>query len=242
MRKPGLSIILCAVLAVSCSHSASPLIGITSQRNDAFDSVFATYCDALQGSGATAVIIPIVHSGQEAERVISRLDGILFTGGTDVPPGWYGEEILNETVVLDSLRDRSDSLLARAALESGKPVLGICRGSQLLNVMMGGTMYQDIPAQVPGGEGHKALLKIAVEPDSFLGKIFDRDSLTVYCIHHQAVKDPAKGTVIAARAEDGLTEAWELGPVWGVQFHPEGLLPYLPEYKKLFDAFVERCK
>ncbi len=103
-------------------------------------------------------------------------------------------------------------------------------------------MYQDIPTQVPGGEAHTALLKAAIEPDSFLDKIFDQDSLTVYCGHHQAVKDPAPGVKIAARTDDGIVEAWECGQVWGVQFHPEGLLPYLPEYKLLFDAFVERCK
>ncbi|MCR4909908.1 MAG: gamma-glutamyl-gamma-aminobutyrate hydrolase family protein [Bacteroidales bacterium] len=240
MRRITLLLSVC-VAVVSC-HRNAPVIGITSFRYHNFVAVGSEYSDAIAGSGAIAMILPYSHSEAEAAAIINNLDGIVFIGGTDVPPGWYGEEILNETVQLDPLRDRSDSLLARAALASGKPVLGVCRGSQLLNVMLGGTMYQDIPTQVPGGAAHTALLKAAIEPDSFIDKIFDQDSLTLYCGHHQAVKDLAPGVKVAARTDDGIVEAWECGQVWGVQFHPEGLLPYLPEYKLLFDAFVERCK
>ena len=240
MRRLAIIALIC--VAVGSCHRNAPVIGITSFRYQNYVAVNSEYSDAIAGAGAIAMIVPYASSEKEAAENIDKLDGIVFTGGTDVPPGWYGEEILNETVVLDSLRDRSDSLLARAALASGKPVLGICRGSQLLNVMLGGTMYQDIPAQVPGGAAHTALLKAAIEPDSFIDKIFDQDSLTLYCGHHQAVKDLALGVKVAARTDDGIVEAWECGQVWGVQFHPEGLLPYFPEYKKLFDAFVERCK
>ena len=240
MRRLAIIALIC--VAVGSCHRNAPVIGITSFRYQNYAAVNSEYSDAIAGAGAIAMIVPYARSEKEAAEIIDKLDGIVFTGGTDVPPGWYGEEILNETVQLDSLRDRSDSLLARAALASGKPVLGICRGSQLMNVMLGGTMYQDIPAQVPGGAAHTALLKAAIEPDSFLDKIFDQDSLTVYCGHHQAVKDLAPGVMIAARTPDGIVEAWECGQVWGVQFHPEGLIFYLPEYGALFKAFVERCK
>ena len=240
MRRIAIISLIC-VAVVSC-HRNAPVIGITSFRYENFEAVNSEYSEAIVGAGATAFIVPYVHSQKEAAEIINNLDGIVFIGGSDVPPGWYGEEILNETVQLDSLRNRSDSLLARAALASGKPVLGVCRGSQLLNVMMGGTMYQDIPSQVPGGDAHTALLKAAIEPDSFLDKIFDQDSLTVYCGHHQAVRDPAPGVKIAARTPDGIIEAWECGQVWGIQFHAEGLIFYLPEYGALFKAFVERCK
>ena len=240
MRRLAIIALIC--VAVGSCHRNAPVIGITSFRYQNYVAVNSEYSDAIAGAGAIAMIVPYASSEKEAAEIIDKLDGIVFTGGTDVPPGWYGEEILNETVVLDSLRDRSDSLLARAALASGKPVLGICRGSQLLNVMLGGTMYQDIPAQVPGGAAHTALLKAAIEPDSFLNKIFDQDSLTVYCGHHQAVKDPGAGVKFVARTDDGIVEAWECGQVWGVQFHAEGLIFYLPEYGALFKAFVERCK
>ena len=172
MRRIAIIALIC--VAVGSCHRNAPVIGITSFRYENFEAVNSEYSEAIVGAGATAFIVPYVHSEKEAAAIIDNLDGIVFIGGTDVPPGWYGEEILNETVQLDSLRDRSDSLLARAALASGKPVLGICRGSQLLNVMLGGTMYQDIPVQVPGGAAHTALLKAATEPDSFLDKIFGR--------------------------------------------------------------------
>ena len=226
---------------VAC-HRSAPVIGITCLRYENYEAVNSEYSEAIAGAGATALIVPYVHSEKEATEIIEKLDGIVFTGGSDVPPAWYGEEVLDGLVQCDALRDRSDSLLARAALASGKPVLAICRGSQLMNVMLGGTLYQDIPTQVPGGVAHTAVLKAAIEPDSFLDKIFDQDSLTVYCGHHQAVKDPAPGVTIAARTDDGLIESWECGQVWGVQFHPEGLIFYLPEYGALFEAFVQCCK
>jgi len=241
MTRGLLALALCAAF-ISCGRGSAPLIGVTSFKYEAFDAVGAEYSEAIEGAGATAVIVPLVHSGQEAARLMDKLDGIVFTGGSDVQPAWYGEEVLDGLVQSDVIRDRSDSLLARAALASGKPVLAICRGSQLMNVLLGGTLYQDIPTQIPGGAAHTALLKAAIEPDSFLDKVFDQDSLTIYCGHHQAVKDPAPGVKVAARTNDGMIEAWEYGRVWGVQFHPEGLIKYLPEYGALFRAFVQRCE
>ena len=241
MRRFQLIAIIICVAVVSCCRNA-PLIGVTSLRYEAYDAVGGEYSEAISGAGATALIVPYVHSEEEAARIVGKLDGIVFTGGQDIQPALYGEEVLNGLVQSDALRDRSDSLLARAALASGKPILAICRGSQLMNVLLGGSLYQDIPTQIPGGAAHTAVLKAAIEPDTFLDRIFDQDSLTVYCGHHQAVKEPAPGVKSAARTPDGIVEAWECGQVWAVQFHPEGLINFLPEYGALFKAFVQRCK
>lgn len=240
MRHIGVIAVLC--VAVCACHRNAPVIGITGFRYETFEAVDSHYPEAVADAGAVAMIVPLVHSEEGASATMEKLDGIVFSGGTDVPPRWFGEEIFNETVQLDSLRDRSDSLLARAAIASGKPILGICRGSQLMNVMLGGTMYQDIPVQFPGGESHKDLLKASILRGSFLDNIFEQDSLTIWCVHHQAVKDLAPGVKVAATTDDGLVEAWECGNIWGVQFHPEGLIEYLPEYGALFRAFTERCK
>ena len=240
MRRIVVLAVIC--VAVCSCHRNAPVIGITGFRYEAFEAVDSHYPEAVVNAGAVAMIIPLVRSEDEAGAVMDKVDGIVFSGGTDVPPGWFGEEIFNGTVQLDSLRDRSDSLLARAAIASGKPILGICRGSQLMNVMLGGTMYQDIPVQFPGGESHKDLLKASIRKSSFLDNIFEQDTLTIWCGHHQAVKDLARGVKVAATTDDGLVEAWECGSIWGVQFHPEGLITYFPEYGALFEAFVKRCK
>ena len=148
----------------------------------------------------------------------------------------------NETVEIDSVRDRSDSLLARAALACGKPVLAICRGSQLMNVILGGSLYQDLPSQFSGSVAHSGKThKIALEEGSVLAGLYGTDSLTVNSMHHQAVKDPAPGIRITARSADGIVEAWETPQIVAVQFHPEKMLAagdsaWLP----LFKAFVSR--
>ena len=187
------------------------------------------------------MVIPTVSDEAQAAAVMESVEGIVFSGGEDVNPAWYGEEVWNETVEIDFVRDRSDSLLARAALACGKPVLAICRGSQLMNVILGGSLYQDLPTQHPGvvahsGAGHK----IGIEEGSVLARVYGLDSLTVNSFHHQAVKEPAPGIRVTARAADGIVVAWETPQIIAVQFHPEKMLAagdstWLP----LFRAFVD---
>ena len=174
---------------------------------------------------------------------MSKLDGLVLSGGEDVNPIWYGEGVWNETVECDLVRDRSDSLLSRAALASGKPVLAIYRGSQLMNVVLGGSLWQDLPSQRPGPvvHGGGATHPVSVAEGSFLSRIYGTDSLQVNSWHHQAVKDEAPGITVISRSEDGIVEAWETPQIWAVQFHPEKLLAegddnWLP----LFRAFIER--
>lgn len=241
MRKYLASILLLIMAVTACSAPRKPLIGISCSRSSSGSTLLATsYTEAVAKAGGVPVVIPTVASREEADGVVAALDGIIFSGGEDVNPAWYGEAILNETVKIDAVRDHSDSLLARAALDSGKPILGICRGEQLLNVIMGGSLYQDIPAQIPQTIGHSggASNKIGLEGESILSRLYGADSLEVNSFHHQAVKDPAPGIRITARSDDGVVEAYEKGRIWAVQFHPEKMLQLGDEkWLKLFEAF-----
>lgn len=220
---------LTLLVLLACSAPArKPVIGISSSRSMTSGTIQLSpaYTDAIMKAGGTAVLLPVIYTREQADALLCTLDGIVFSGGVDVNPAWYGEELLNETVEVDPVRDLSDSLLSRAALASGKPILGICRGEQLLNVILGGSLYQDIPSQVEGhgihGGGARHLIQI--EKGSFLYDILGVETLEVNSYHHQAVKDPAPGIKIAARSEDGIVEAYEADRIWAVQFHPEKLL------------------
>ena len=223
-----------------------PLIGISSSRSSSGSTLLATtYTEAVAKAGGVAVVLPTVALREEADDLLTSLDGIIFSGGEDVNPAWYGEDILNETVGIDAVRDHSDSLLARAALASGKPILGICRGEQLMNVMLGGSLYQDIPSQVPQHTGHGggATNTITLEGESVLSRLYGPGPMEVNSYHHQAVKDPAPGIRITARSDDGVVEAYETPQVWAVQFHPEKLLQQGDaKWLMFFEAFVDKCR
>ena len=243
MRRILLSLSL--LLAVACSAPKTPLIGISCSRCASGATQLATtYTEAVARAGGIAVVLPTVADAAQAEALLGVLDGLILSGGEDVQPGWYGEEVWNETVHVDSLRDRSDSLLARAALASDKPVLAICRGAQLMNVVLGGSLYQDLPTQFGTAVAHGGGVehRIGLEADSVLAGLYGTDSLTVNSFHHQAVKDVAPGVKITARSADGLPEAFETGRVWAVQFHPEKMLQQGDSsWISLFGAFVRRC-
>lgn len=227
MTMRRLIIILAVFALAACSSHKAPVVGISSSRSASGSTLLSTaYTEAVSKSGGVPVVLPAVATREEADALLDVMDGIVFSGGEDVNPAWYGESIWNDTVGIDHVRDRSDSLLARAALESGKPILAICRGEQLMNVILGGSLYQDIPSQVPETVGHGGGTRhmIVLEDVGFLRKIFDADSLEVNSYHHQAVKEPAPGIRIVARSAEGIVEAFETDRVWAVQFHPEKMI------------------
>ena len=194
--KTRLSILLSLLIMTSvcsCSKRSAPLIGISCGRSaTGAVNLSSAYTDAIARAGGIPVVLPIIDDEALAGSLLAKLDGIVFSGGPDVDPAEYGEEVWNETVGVDAVRDRSDLLFARAALASGKPVLAICRGEQLMNVVLGGTLYQDIPTQVDTMIKHSGFdHRIGVEKGSVLYDLFGQDSLTVNSSHHQAVKDPA---------------------------------------------------
>ena len=228
------------MFAAACSNPTTPLVGVSCSRYSDHVVLSNAYTDAVTAAGGVAVVLPTVSTKEEAQNVIKKLNGLLLTGGEDVNPAWYGEEVLNSTVVFDSIRDTSDSLLLAAALDAGKPVLAICRGSQLANVFLGGTLYQDIPAQLPENVGHGGTRHtIDIEDDSFLSRLSGTAPLEVNSTHHQCVKDLGKGVTVTARAADGIVEAWEAPGITAVQFHPEKLLSDDAVWVRFFRAWIE---
>ena len=241
--KPFLLLILSLSIMTavgSCRNQAAPLIGISCGRSETGSvRLSSAYTDAIVRAGGIPVVLPIIDDQALAERLLAKVDGVVFSGGPDIDPAEYGEEVWNGTVKIDAVRDRSDLLLARAALSSGKPVLAICRGEQLMNVVLGGTLYQDIPTQVDTFIKHSGFdHRIGVEKGSVLYQIFGQDSLSVNSSHHQAVKDPAPGIRISAYAPDGVVEAYEYEHVLSVQFHPERLVQKDSSWLALFRYFI----
>ena len=221
-------LLLLTVLALqACCRRVAPLIGISCGRTSSGASSLSTnYTDAVARAGGVPVIFPTVSDPAQAARLLEKVDGVIFSGGPDLDPSYYGETVWNETVQVDTLRDASDLLLMRAALDAKKPIMCICRGEQLMNVVLGGSLYQDIPTQVDtlvkhgGGAWHK----IGVEKESVLYRLFGQDSLTVNSFHHQAVKKVAPGIRVTAYAPNGIVEAYEYGDrLIAFQFHPEGM-------------------
>lgn len=238
-----IGILLLCALSLSCSEKQGrALIGISCGRTaSGTDQLSHFYSEAIARAGGVPVIIPTVHTPVEAAAVLEKLDGVVFSGGEDINPAWYGETILNETVDINHVRDLSDSLLASCSIRLDKPVLAICRGGQLLNVILGGSLYQDIPSQLPEAHTHRGIShKIGPEKGTFLWTLFGPDSLLVNSRHHQAVKELAPGAALAARSDDGIIEAFEKGRVWAVQFHPEGMVDEDARWLTLFKAFLDR--
>ncbi|MCX6360112.1 MAG: gamma-glutamyl-gamma-aminobutyrate hydrolase family protein [Armatimonadetes bacterium] len=231
-----------------------PLIGISCSvfANDggepAGDRLVWAYARAVIAAGGTPVLLPNLTTNIEA--LLERLDGLLLAGGEDICPERYGEAKRHPKVVVTPARDDLEIPLARLAVQRGLPVLGICRGIQLLNVALGGTLYQDLPDQRPSCVVHRqtdarhlGTHGLTAEPGTHLAVLVGPEPLRVNTFHHQAVRDVAPGLVISARAEDGLVEALETadGRVVAVQYHPEDMAPVCPRSAALFAGFVTRC-
>lgn len=234
---------------LGAKSSDKPVIGISPSSIKGRFGVTDGYTLAVSRGGGIPVILPAVFNEKDAETVIERVDGILMTGGEDVNPALYGEDVLNSTVGFNASRDSVDVLLIRAALRKHKPILAICRGSQILNVVLGGTLYQDIPTQLPGSQHRQPgyigepYHMVGLEPGSILRELFGCDSLMVNSAHHQAVKDIAPGLHVTARSSEGIVEAYEGKGIIAMQFHPEALVYNgHNEYLCIFEHFLSKCR
>ena len=232
------------------SEPGRPRIGVTTYLADAAWGVWRRpaalvprlYLDAVARSGGVPVLLPPVGSDPD---VLDVLDGLVLIGGVDVDPGVYGEEPHSTVVVTQPERDAHEIALFRAALDRELPVLGVCRGAQLMTAALGGTLHQHLP-DVLGHQGHCpdpavfGTTTITTKSGSLVADILGKES-KVPCYHHQGlrtVETPLEGT---AWADDGLVEAVELpGPTWalGVQWHPEENAEDL----RLFTAHVEAAR
>ena len=234
---------------------SGPLIGITTATTTTehgwlFLRAFNKNVEAIERAGGIPVLIPCTLGEDTLRNLYDRLDGILLPGGGDVDPNSYQAEAHPLTNYTDPIRDVCEIRLARWARDDDKPLFGICRGQQIVNVAFGGTLLQDIPDQCETDINHfppltepRDLIAHTVRPEqgSLLSRIAQQDELEVNSLHHQAIGRIGEGLKITAYAPDGMIEATELPDkrfFHTVQWHPEDLTAR-PVMQRLFDALVE---
>lgn len=225
-------------MTTSTAPSSGPLVGLTGRRAHAgqlgaptgfadapVDAYFAEYARSVALAGGVPLHLP---SDADPALLVGVLDALVLSGGDDVDPVRYGAAVGPRTTVIDPLRDAFEVALIGAALDAGLPVLGICRGAQLLNVALGGTLVLDLP--VGDGVSHASYAyprahrrhTVHLEPGSLAHALYGATTV-VNSFHHQAVDRPGAGVRVTGRADDGVVEAVEVDgmPVFGVQWHPE---------------------
>lgn len=236
----NLVIMIFAVLCVGCNNYSirnkkdKPKIGIAWRKdfkNEDYSESLQVYIDGVEKAGGIAVVLPKVTGEEEAKAILSTVDGLIMTGGEDVNPSYYGEKPHKNLEKTNSARDTSDYWIITAALKEDMPILATCRGLQMLNVVCGGTLYQDIPTQYETKIIHRdpkkenfVYHKISIKKGTHLSSIMGSKDITVNSWHHQCIKDLGKNLEVVATAPDGIVEAVEYKGatfVEALQFHPE---------------------
>lgn len=221
----------------------SPLVAIVpAYSDDGKIRLSPEYPAALLDCGAIPVTLPYSEDPAVIRSYAERFDAFLFSGGVDLEPSRYGEEKTSELVVTDPNRDRFELAFFPEALKTGKPILGICRGAQLLNVASGGTLHQHLEGHRQQEAGSLPTHTVRLAPDSRLFSILKSEVVDVNSFHHQAVKAVAPTLRAVAWTENGLIEAVEdpTHPFFvGVQWHPELMYTSSAYAKALFGAFVD---
>jgi len=230
------------------------VIGITPSLQDETGRITLSpnYPDAVARAGGLPLVLPLYMDAQPLwDQMLRCCDGLIFSGGGDIDPAYFGEEMLPKSNPPSPLRDQQEIYLCKKALEKDMPVLGICRGEQVLNVAAGGSIYQDFASQQPETAGHPSsknssdkVHDIAVIPGTMLEKIMGAGVFQVNSMHHQSLKALGKGMQLNAVAPDGIIEGAEMPGkrfVLGVQWHPEILSALYPEARAIFDAFLAAC-
>lgn len=224
-----------------------PLIGISAHQilvregdTEAFHhAVNSAYIKAVRKAGGVPVLLPVIDADTDVVMLLDRVDGLVMTGGGDVDPSSYGAARDPRTDRVDAARDAHDIAFVRAAVERDVPTLAICRGSQVLNVAMGGTLVQHVDEHFDVVHYNEIVHDVDIEPGSTLAQWTKSARIGVNSLHHQAVATAGSDTKVAAYATDGTIEAVEVAgkPVIGVQWHPE-LIRHRPEHLALFRSLV----
>jgi len=206
------------------------------------------YMQGILKAGGLPVMLPLTADKDVIRQSVSLCDGILFTGGQDVSPELYGEEKREECGECSPQRDRMEKILLEEALCADKAILGICRGIQWINVALGGTLYQDIPAQFETSQEHHQMPpydipvhRVKIKEQTPLYELIGMTDIRVNSYHHQAVKEISSKLEVMAISEDGLTEAVYMPEkkfVWAVQWHPEFSYRTDENSRKILRAFV----
>ena len=241
--------------------SPKPLIGCATYRkeipqNPPLEIIGLTpsYIEAVKAAGGIPVLIPLTLSDEDLLAVFARVDGLILPGGGDVDPALYQESDAGLSKRIDPNRDRVEILLARTAVTQNKPLLAICRGIQVMNVALGGTLWEDLNTQRFDGLRHDLhgihprdylAHPVRIDPNSRLAQSMGTTQPRVNSLHHQGVRDAAPEVVVTATAPDGLVEAIEAPGhpfAIGVQWHPEMLVFNDPHMLALFEGLVEASK
>lgn len=235
------------------------VIGITTFRNKSpkcleYSSVNNAYSEAVIAAGGIPFLLPLVENNLE-DDYLDLLDGIIFSGGEDVSPIFFHEEPIKGLGAVDSRRDSYEFKLLEIIKRRKIPILGICRGEQVINIAFGGTVYQDIDTQYENSLGHHPgeierddlYHSIIIEKNSTLYKIFEKEKIFINSFHHQSVSKIGKGLKITAKSVDGIIEAYESENmknhyIMGIQWHPELLYKKYPQFLKIFENFLEEIK
>ncbi len=234
-----------------------PLIGLTTYRKVSQDSgallygLMRSYVEAVAAAGGIPLLIPLGLDDDDLSSILQRLDGLVLPGGGDIDPVAYSGEPHERLRGIDKDRDRVEIKLAREAVQSEKPFLAICRGHQVLNVALGGTMWEDLAAQMPDnirhdyyGDGARTDRPhtVQVRQGSLLAQILNSEEVPVNSLHHQGLRDLAPDLVVSATAPDGLVEGVEIEGhpfAVGVQWHPENLVQIDRAMHNLFASLIE---
>jgi len=237
-----------------------PLIGITTARFQSpstgwlYNRAYVAIIEAVADAGGLPVMIPVSVSDDVLRAIYARVDGVLLPGGGDIDPVFYNAAKHPNTGEADDARDHAEITVARWAVEEDLPLLGICRGHQVLNVALGGTLVQDIPAQVATDITHdfpsnvprgNPAHPVQIDPTSRLASILRTTSPVVNSLHHQSVETAPPNACVTAYAPDGVVEALELPDkhfVLSVQWHPEDMYTENDSMRRLFRAFVEAAR
>jgi len=245
------------LIGITANHSYDDSIGINTKLGlpgQDWQIIASDYINAVERAGGCPIIIPIVREFDTVWDFVSGLDGIIFTGGSDLNPKLYNELPKYGLGSINPIRDEHEiKLCKKVVFETEMPVLGICRGMQLINVTLGGTLFQDLKNEWKGGFNHTLSNfpkyfpshNVYLSKGSKLYDIFEREEIWVNSFNHQAVKELGKGLIASMRAEDGLIEGieWEGERfIVAVQWHPEMMIDKYDEYLILFKKFIKKCE
>ena len=207
------------------------------------------YMDLIIKSGGVPVMLAFGDDEQSIKEIAERFDGFLFTGGDDIDPARYGQPPHEKLGSVTPERDVFELLLAEETLRQRKPIFAICRGCQLMNVALGGTLWQDLPSQQPSELSHvqkegafEHSHSVSILPDTPLADILGKEQLTINSFHHQAAHKLGEGLQVMAHADDGVVEAMYLPEhpfLWALQWHPERLCDIDADARSIFRCFVE---
>ena len=247
-------LITCITGALWAQSSKLPIIGISgTHATGGATQVNSTYIQSVLRAGGVPVILPINDNPEVLKKMVASIDALIMTGGEDIDPlKYYNEEAIPAQGEINPERDAFDIALIKLAIERGIPLLGICRGHQLINVACGGTLYQDLPSQLKSTNLLKhrqqapswyGTHQVKLESNSVLAKILGTTTVVTNSFHHQAVKDVAPNFVVTGRTSDGVVEAMEMKSnprVYSVQWHPEGPTSHgLDDFFPIFTYLIE---